>query len=204
MADTPLTLLRIDASGRYEGSYSRRLADTFVVAMREAVPELTLRRHDLAQGVPFVDAAWIEANFTPDDQRSPSHLNALAHSDRLIDDLFAAEVIVLATPIYNFSVPASLKAWIDLVCRARKTFRYTERGPVGLLENKRAYVIITSGGVEVGSAMDFASDYLRHVFGFIGIERVEIIPADHLVNAPEPTMSRAQARLSTLAAAWEG
>lgn len=204
MSDAALTTLRIDASGRYDGSNSRALADAFITKLREAEPSMTLLRHDLAQGVPFVDQAWIEANFTPEDQRTHSHMNALAYSDRLVDDLFAADLIVLATPIYNFAVPASLKAWVDLVCRARKTFRYTERGPVGLLENKSAYVIVTSGGVEVGSAMDFASDYLRHVLGFIGIQRIEIIPADQLVNAPEPTISRAQARLDKLAAAWSG
>lgn len=202
MSEAALTTLRIDASSRYDGSNSRALADAFIAKLREAKPSMRLLRHDLAQGVPFVDQAWIEANFTPDDQRTQSHIAALAHSDRLVDDLFAADLIVLATPIYNFSVPASLKAWIDLVCRARKTFRYTENGPVGLLENKRAYLIITSGGTEVGSAIDFASDYLRHVLGFIGIDQVETIPADRLMADAQPKLSRAQETLSTLAAAW--
>src|SRR5690606_32013845 len=84
----------------------------------------------------------------------------------------------ITAPIYNFAIPASLKAWIDQVTRARRTFRYTEAGPEGLLKGKRAYIVFASGGVPLGSQVDFASGYLRHILGFIGITDVHFIAAD--------------------------
>ncbi|MCL4142967.1 UNVERIFIED_CONTAM: hypothetical protein GTU68_015964 [Idotea baltica] len=91
---------------------------------------------------------------------------------------------VIANAIYNFSVPAALKAWIDLVARARETFQYTENGPVGLLQGKKAYVIVASGGTKVGSEIDFATTYLGHVLGFMGITDVKIVAADQLMLDP--------------------
>src|SRR5690606_6043276 len=97
-----------------------------------------------------------------------------------IRDFHVTGVQTCALPIsiYNFSIPASLKAWIDQVARARRTFRYTEAGPEGLLKGKRAYIVFASGGVPLGSEVDFASAYLRHILGFIGISDVEFIAAD--------------------------
>ena len=91
-----------------------------------------------------------------------------------MDELVAADVVVIGTPIYNFSIPASLKAWVDMVARARKTFRYTENGPVGLLSDKKAYIVVASGGVKVGSPADFATPYLRHALSFVGITDVDV------------------------------
>ena len=87
---------------------------------------------------------------------------------------------MIATPLYNFGVPAALKAWVDLVARVGVTFKYTEKGPVGLLENKRAIIVFASGGTQAGSAIDFATPYLKHVLGFIGITDVDVIAADQL------------------------
>jgi FMN-dependent NADH-azoreductase len=109
--------------------------------------------------------------------RSDTQVAELAVSDALVAELEAADVIVIGAPIYNFSIPAVLKAWIDMVARAGVTFRYGEDGPEGLLNNKKAYVVMASGGVPIGSAMDFASPYLRHLLGFIGIHDVEFISA---------------------------
>jgi FMN-dependent NADH-azoreductase len=121
---------------------------------------------------------WVGANFTDDADRSDDQKAALAASDEMIAELEAADTIVIGVPIYNFSIPAALKAWIDLIARARKTFRYTEAGPEGLLKGKKAYLVVTSGGVPVGSDYDFATGYLRHVLGFVGITDVNIIAAD--------------------------
>src|SRR5690606_7995661 len=96
----------------------------------------------------------------------------------LIGEIEAADTIIITAPIYNFSIPASLKAWIDQVARARRTFRYTEVGSEGLLKGKRVYIVFVSGGVPLGSEVDFASAYLRHILGFIGISDVEFIAAD--------------------------
>ena len=90
----------------------------------------------------------------------------------------AADVWVIATPIYNFGVPASLKAWIDQIARARLTFRYTEQGPQGLLQGKKVYILVATGGTEVGSAIDFATPWLKFVLGFLGITDIEVIAAD--------------------------
>lgn len=109
----------------------------------------------------------------------------LALSDTLVGELKSADTIVIGTPVYNFAVPAALKAWIDLVARARETFQYTEDGPVGLLQGKKAYVIIASGGTKVGSEIDFAGNYLKHVLGFIGITDVTIVAADQLMMEPK-------------------
>lgn len=178
------TVLRVDASGRREGSQTRVLADKLIAQLQAAGATRVLTR-DLAGGVEFVDEAWINANFTPEEDRTEAQKSRLLGSDALVDEAVQSDVIVIATPIYNFAVPAVLKAWIDQVARARKTFRYTDNGPVGLLEGKKAYLVVTSGGTEVGSETDFATGYLRHILGFIGIDDVTVFAADQLVRHGE-------------------
>jgi FMN-dependent NADH-azoreductase len=175
---TRLRVLRVDASARHEASVTRQLADLMLRELDERVPGLAVVRRDVAAGVPFVDAAWVGANLTEPEMRDAAQRQTLAKSDELVAELMAADVLVIATPIYNFSVPASLKAWIDQVARARLTFRYTEHGPQGLLGGKKAYVLVATGGTEVGSAIDFATPWLKFVLGFLGITDVEVIAAD--------------------------
>ena len=184
------TILRIDASMRHNGSISRQLADRLVEKLRRQRATSLITR-DLSQGIELVNEAWIAANFTARADRSDEMNAALAKSDALIAELRTADTLVLATPIYNFSVPAALKAWIDQVCRARETFAYTENGPVGLLEDKRAFVIVSSGGTPMHSDMDFASGYLRHVLGFIGISDVSFIGADQLMHNEDAALANA-------------
>ncbi|MGI9476710.1 MAG: FMN-dependent NADH-azoreductase [Hyphomicrobiaceae bacterium] len=181
MTMTPeITVLRVDASGRHEGSQTRALTDKLVAHLRTREVDRVMTR-DLAGGVEFVDEAWINANFTPEEDRTAEQKLRLRASDGLVDELVQSDVVVIATPIYNFGVPAALKAWVDQVARARKTFRYTDNGPVGLLEGKKAYIVITSGGTKVGSDIDFATGYLKHVLGFIGIDDVTVFAADQLM-----------------------
>lgn len=150
--------------------------------------------------LPILTENWVGANFTPDEARTPAQKDVLALSDQLIAEIEAADTIVLGVPIYNFGVPAAFKAWIDLVARARKTFQYTENGPVGLLEGKKAYVVIASGGTPSGSEIDFATPYVRHVLGFLGIHDVTIIAADQLMAAGDGKVSEAQDQIDALAA----
>jgi FMN-dependent NADH-azoreductase len=173
-----LRVLRVDASARFEGSVTRQLADLMLRELDERVPGLSVARRDVAAGLPFVDAAWVGANLTEPEARNAAQRQALAKSDQLVAEVMAADVLVIATPIYNFSVPASLKAWIDQIARARLTFRYTEHGPQGLLNGKKAYVLVATGGTEVGGAIDFATPWLKFVLGFVGIADVEVIAAD--------------------------
>jgi len=133
---------------------------------------------------------WIGANFTPADQRSDEQRQILALSDSLVDEIARADTLVIGLPIYNFSVPASFKAWIDLVARVGLTFAYTETGPKGLLTGKRAIIAVASGGTTVGSDADFATGYVRHVLGFIGITDVTLIAADAMDELRDINRSR--------------
>lgn len=169
-------ILRIDASMRTEGSSSRALADDLIKALNRSNNAKVVSR-DLARGIDFIDQNWIGANFTDPGQRSTDQSQALADSDRLVEELRTMDVLVIATPIYNFQVPAALKAWIDQVFRAKETFQYEENGPKGLIEGKKAYVILTSGGTAMNSELDFVSPWLTFALGFIGIQDVEYIDA---------------------------
>lgn len=190
------TILRIDASARIEGATSRALIDRLIAGLG---PGQAVLRRDLADPIPQIDAAWIAANGTPEAERTDAQRRALALSDRLVAELDAAALIVIGLPVYNFGVPAALKAWIDQVCRARRTFRYTPDGPEGLLTGKRAIVIYVAGGTRMGSDIDFASGYLRHVLGFIGITDVTFVDAGrHMADAE--ALDRAAARVDRLAA----
>ncbi len=193
-------ILRIDTSMRHTGSVTRALTDKLVARLRAASPGSEVTVRDLAAGVPLVNEAWIGANFTDPGERDAAQRAALAHSDELVAELKAADTLVIGLPIYNFGVPAAFKAWIDMIARARETFRYTEAGPEGLMTGKRALVVVASGGVPVGSATDFATPYVRHVLAFIGITEVEFISADSLMSGADAAIANAEARIEELAA----
>lgn len=200
MLSRPTSLLRVDASGRRHGSVSRDLGDRLVARFMARYPGLTERRRDLAAApLPQVDEPWIIAKSTPAEQLTAAQRTVLDLSDRLIAELTAADIIVIGAPIYNFSVPAGLKAWIDLITRPQQTFRYTDTGPVGLLTGKRTLVIAASGGTRAGSPIDFATGYLDHVLGFIGLHPVELIDATGLSRDRDTILAAARARIDALA-----
>ncbi len=184
MSNPENTILQVNASARKSGSVTRDLSDALVTGLLSKTPEAKVISRDVSQGLPFLDEDWVGATFTDPAERSADQRLKLALSDTLVRELKAADTIVIGAPIYNFSVPAALKAWIDLVARARETFQYTEKGPVGLLQGKKAYVIVASGGTKVGSEIDFATTYLGHVLGFMGITDVKIVAADQLMLDP--------------------
>ncbi|TDK46776.1 FMN-dependent NADH-azoreductase [Antarcticimicrobium luteum] len=190
------TVLHIDTSARRSASTSRDLSAKIVDRLAAG----TVLRRDLADALPLIDETWIAANFTPEDQRNDAQRAQMALSDDLVDELKAADVLVIGLPIYNFSVPATLKAWIDMVARVGVTFRYTEAGPEGLLKGKRAILAVTSGGTPVGSEIDFATGYLRHVLGFIGITDIEIVAADRMNVDPDAALRAANEALDNIAA----
>ena len=192
----PKTILHIDSSARLTGSTSRDLSARVV----EKLNATRVIRRDLSSALPQIDEAWINANFTPADDRTAEQKDRLALSDELVRELMEADTIVIGAPVYNFSVPASLKAWVDLVARAGLTFKYTESGPQGLLDGKRAILAVASGGTKLGSEIDFASGYLKHIMGFIGITDVEIVAADQLMVDAEASMAAANSALEAIAA----
>jgi FMN-dependent NADH-azoreductase len=178
------TLLHINVSPRGNYSISRQLGHAAVQAWKKRNPGGQVIERDLAKTpLTFVDLDWIAGAFSPPEHHNESHKKALALSDELISELVEADEIVLATPMYNFAVPAALKAWVDHVVRAGKTFRYSAAGPQGLLagKNKKVTVVIASAGNYVeGSALtalDHEVPYLRFIFGFIGITDVRFVQA---------------------------
>lgn len=191
------SILRIDASARRTGSVSRDLTDKIVTKLDAD----TVVTRDLTTPVPQIDEDWIGANFTPADDRTEAQREKLALSDQLVAEVQAADTIVIGLPIYNFGVPAALKAWIDQVARAGVTFRYTPEGPQGLLTGKRAIVAVASGGTQAGSDIDFATGYIRHVLGFIGITDVDFVTADRLMVDADASLKSAHDALEALSVA---
>ncbi len=189
------TVLHIDSSARIAGSTSRQLSAELVNRLGGEVI-----RRDLTQAIPQIDEAWVNANFTPADTRTDAQREKLALSDTLVAEAQRADTIVIGLPIYNFGVPAALKAWVDQMARAGLTFRYTENGPQGLLEGKRAIIVVASGGTQVGSDIDFATGYMRHVLGFIGITDVEIVAADRLMVDQDKALESARSSIEAIAA----
>lgn len=184
-------ILHINASARVDGSVTRDISAQLVQQLQHQHGARIVTR-DVATGVEFIDENWIGANFTDPAERNREQKTILAVSDELVSELQQASHIVIAAPIYNFSVPATLKAWIDQVARARVTFRYTENGPEGLLKGKKAYLVVASGGVPLGSEVDYASTYLRHVLGFLGIDDVTLVNANELDQAANEEAVREQ------------
>ncbi|AGI68671.1 FMN-dependent NADH-azoreductase [Octadecabacter antarcticus 307] len=190
-----MKILRIDSSAQTDGAHSRVLMDTFISKLGNVA---TVVERDLTESLPHVDAEWVAANNTAADDRSLEQNAKLSVSNALIDELEAADTLLIGLPIYNFGVPAALKAWIDQVCRAHRTFAYSQNGPVGLLEGKRAIVVYVSGGTPIGSDIDFASNYIRHIMGFIGITDVTFVAADkHMMD--DTALLRATDEIKALA-----
>lgn len=190
------TVLRIDSSARRTGSITRDLTDR-IVARLNADHVIT---RDLADALPQITEDWIGANFTPAEDRTDDQAAELALSNMLIREITEADTLVIGLPIYNFSVPTALKAWIDQISRAGVTFQYTADGPKGLLKGKRAIFAVASGGTLVDSEIDFATTYLRHIMGFIGITDVQIVHADRMAVEPEATLKAAHEQVDQIAA----
>jgi len=170
------TVLHIDASARLDGSISRGMSRQIVDSLNAS----HIVTRDVSKNMDFVDETWVGATFTPPEARSASQSAALAGSDILVDELLRADTIVIGTAMYNFTIPAALKAWVDQICRVGVTFQYGEQGPEGLVSGKKAIIAIATGGVPVGSDYDHASSYLRMVLGFLGITDVTIVDVDSL------------------------
>jgi FMN-dependent NADH-azoreductase len=188
-----MKVLRLDTSAQTHNSHSRALTTQFISGLG---PETEVIQRDLAKGVPLIGPDWFNASFTANEDRDSAQHNSLSASEELVSELQAADILVIGLPLYNFGIPASLKLWIDQVCRANLTFKHTPEGAVGLLENKRAVVVFVSGGTRFESEADFATDYLRFVLGFIGIKDVQFIKADaHMSDETSLPSAQEQADL---------
>lgn len=180
------TLLQLDTSLFSTGGQSSQLAQRFVDAWSAANSGARIVRRDLARDpVPHLTAERFAAFLATPEARTPEQQQAAGLSDALVAELFAADVVVLGLPMYNFGVPSTLKAYFDHVARAGLTFRYTAKGPEGLLKGKKAYVFATRGGLYAGSALDTQTAYVRDFLRFIGIEDVEFVYAEGLAMGEE-------------------
>lgn len=192
------TLLQLNSSLFSGNGQSNRLADRFIAEWRATNPGSTIIVRDLAkEPVPHLDAERFGAFLSKLEERTVQQQAVVDYSDLLIDELRNADVVVLGLPMYNFGVPSQLKAYFDHIARAGVTFRYTEKGPVGLLAGKKVYVLATRGGMYVDTPRDTQTAYVRDFLAFIGIEDVEFIYAEGL------SMGEAS-RETALAKAGEG
>lgn len=175
-----MNILQINASAR-QGANSTRVAEAIVARLQSANPDAQTVLRDLARNPhPILDEAALGALFTPVDQRTPEQAARVALDDALIAEVQAADVIVLGVPMYNLGVPVQLKSWIDAIARAGVTFRYTEKGPEGLLKGKKVYVGLARGGRYRDTPFDTQVPYLKTVLGFLGMSDVHFVYAEGL------------------------
>ncbi|KXX66310.1 FMN-dependent NADH-azoreductase [Marichromatium gracile] len=197
-------ILHLDSSLFAAQGVSTILGAQLVDALRTHHPALEVTHHDLAATpLPALDAAGVSAFATPAEQRDADQQAAVARSDALIDELREADLLVIGAPMYNFAIPVQLKSWFDHVARAGETFRYTEQGPVGLLEGKRAVALLSRGGIHRDSPEDTVAAYLTSMLPFLGIDDVRLIYAEGLNLGDQPrraSIARATEQVQALAA----
>ncbi len=181
-----MNILQINSSARTTGSHSTRLAGDIVARLQAANPGATHTVRDLGRTPhPALDEATLQALFTPADQRSPVQAARVGQDDALITEVQAADVLVLGVPMYNFGVPAALKNWIDAIARTGVTFKYTDKGPLGLLQGKKVYVALARGGLYRDTPADTQVPYLKAVLGFLGMTDIQFVYAEGLAMGPE-------------------
>lgn len=203
-------ILHLDASPRGERSVSRTLCQEFIHSWKAAHPDDTVAYRDLGHDpVPLVTEAWIAAAFTPPAEHTPEVAEAILPSNQLIDELLAADRYVFGIPMYNFTIPANFKAYIDQVVRAGRTFAVTEAGYKGLVEGKKALIITAEGGqYRPGmptAAYNFHEPYIKAILGFMGITDITFIHGDGLAlgeEARQKSLAEAREAIQAAASSW--
>ncbi len=174
-----MKIYQIDSSARKEGSTSRALAKKLLDKIKKPEDEIIYR--DLDDEMLFVSGLTESGMKIPEEEQTEHHKKMFELSNKLVDELKESDVIIISVPIYNFGPPATLKAWSDLAARVNQTFKYTKEGNrIGLLKNKKVYLVITSGGTKINGKDDFLTPWLIHVFNFFGIIDIKIISADQM------------------------
>lgn len=174
-----MKILKINSSGSKATSVSRQYVEQLVAKLVEKNEGCEVVDRDVAyDNLPFVDETMIGGYFSP--EPNAAQQEALVLSNSLVEELKSADVLVIGCPIYNFGMPASLKAYIDLISRAGLTFKITSEGFVGLAGNKKTYIVVSSGGTTIGSPYDFATGHLRALLGILGITDLEFVHLDEM------------------------
>jgi FMN-dependent NADH-azoreductase len=176
-------ILHIDSSPLGEQSISRKWTAKCVNALQEKYPSAKVVVYDFGVNpLPHLSAEALHAAFTPEAQRSPEQKSTLTHVDEMVNTFLAADLIVIGAPMWNLNIPSSLKAWIDHIVQAGKTFKYTEQGAIGLVDPAKKIIVVSSrGGVYTEGptvGYDFQEPYLKAIFGFLGIQEIHIIRAE--------------------------
>ncbi len=195
-------ILQINGSARRQGSNSTKVANRIVERLRHTHPDATLTVRDLAtHPARILDEAALAALYTPAEKRTPEQATRVADDDALIAEVQAADILVIGAPMYNLGISVQLKSWFDAICRARVTFKYTENGPVGLLNDKKVYVGFSRGGHYRNTPHENEASYLRSVLGFLGITDVSFVFAEGMSMGPEAEekgMAAAHAEIEAL------
>lgn len=198
-----MKILHLDSSALGDNSVSKTLTAKVAAAWKAATPAAVVRHRDLGAEAPqHLSPSYFAIGATPEDQRSEQQSSELKLSDALIEEFLAADALIIGAPLYNFTIPSGLKAWIDRVVVAGKTFKYSPEGPVGLAGDKRVVIVATSGGKYADTPIDAAHvGHLKTVLGFIGLKDVTVIRAAGLNMGPESreaALAAAEAEIAAL------
>jgi FMN-dependent NADH-azoreductase len=190
-----MKILHLDSSVLGENSVSKALTAKVAAAWKSATPGAVIRHRDLGAEAPqHLSPSYFAIHATPEGERSEAQNSELKLSDTLIEEFIAADALIIGVPLYNFTIPSGLKAWIDRVVVAGKTFKYSAEGPVGLAGDKKVVIVATSGGKYGETPIDFAHvGHVKQVLGFVGLKDITVIRAAGLNMGPE---SRAEALAS--------
>ena len=192
-----MKIYQIDSSARKKGSTSRALAKKLLNKIKKPGDEIIYR--DLDDEMLFVAGLTESGMSIPENERTDQHKKMFELSDKLVKELKESDVIIISTPIYNFGPPATLKAWSDLAARVKSTFKYSSDGKqIGLLENKKVYLVITSGGTKINSKEDFLTPWLKYVLNFFGIKNIETISADQMSIDYEKSIKDAEEQINNI------
>ena len=192
-----MKIYQIDSSARKEGSTSRALAKKFLDKIKKPGDEVIYR--DLDDEMVFVSGLTESGMKIKDEDQTEHHKKMFELSDKLVQELKESDIIIISAPIYNYGPPATLKAWSDLAARIGETFKFRSDGRrEGLLKNKKAYLVITSGGTKINGAEDFLTPWLKFVLNFFGIEKVEFIGADQMALDYEKSIKEAEEQINNI------
>jgi len=195
-----MNILHVTSSPRGAASYSNRVAAQVIAELKARNSGATVTTRDLARDpLPHIDDDFVAATKSAAGPQTESQRALLAQSDALVDELLAADLVVIAAPMINFTVPSNLKTWIDYVARAGRTFSYTEKGPQGLVTGKQVILVVARGGVYSDKpAFDFQVPYLKNVLGFLGMTDVDVIEVEGTAFGPEVAEKAVEAATAKL------
>ena len=192
-----MKIYQIDSSARKEGSTSRALAKKVLEKIKKPGDEIIYR--DLNDEMVFVTGLTESGMNIDQKDQNENHKKMFKLSDQLVKELKESDIIIISAPIYNYGPPATLKAWSDLAARVGETFRFKPNGRrEGLLKNKKAYLVITSGGTKLNSSEDFLTPWLKFILNFFGIEKIQVISADQMALDYDKSIKEAEAQIENI------